>query len=212
MEEKRALYTRMSKYSLQLEERESYLAHQRAVDEEAVLKTSHHNAVRRSPHAHSEEVPISNTDQDSIHSETEKMPALSQSKYLRSHIEDSSHNHISSTPISSSATTLRHSGNTTGSTSTGSSGNMRVPESSESEGYNPPKTTSNRASLDLKSELNQLDSEIGKYYMFFMCIYCLYYSLYIFCLERVNLVYISLYRGVKTKIRESCNVKITANT
>lgn len=167
VEEKRALYTRMSKYSLQLEERESYLAHQRAVDEEAVLKPSNHNTVRRSPHAYSEEVPISNTDQDSIHSETEKMPALSQSKYLRSHIEDSSHNQISSTPISSSATALRHSGNTTGSTSTGSSGNVRVPETSESEGYNPPKTTSNRASLDLKSELNQLDSEIGKYYMFF---------------------------------------------
>ena len=183
MEEKRALYTRMSKYSLQLEERESYLAHQRAVDEEAVLKTSNHNTVRRSPHTYSEEVPISSTDQDSIHSETEKMPALSQSKYLRSHIEDSSHNQISSTPISSSATALRHSGNTTtGSTSTGSSGNMRVPESSESEGYNPPKTTSNRASLDLKSELNQLDSEIGKYYVI-MCIYCLYYSE-----ERVNLV------------------------
>lgn len=40
VEEKRKLFTRMSKYSLQLEEQDSYLSHQRAVDEQRILQAA----------------------------------------------------------------------------------------------------------------------------------------------------------------------------
>lgn len=41
VEEKRRLFTRMSKYSLQQEEKDSFLAHQREVDERRILDASH---------------------------------------------------------------------------------------------------------------------------------------------------------------------------
>eukprot|EP01032_Pedospumella_encystans_P014223 gene14223-16352_t len=41
VEEKRRLFTRMSKYSLQQEEKDSFLAHQREVDERRILEASH---------------------------------------------------------------------------------------------------------------------------------------------------------------------------
>eukprot|EP01032_Pedospumella_encystans_P010717 gene10717-12503_t len=41
VEEKRRLFTRMSKYGLQQEEKDSFLAHQREVDERRILEASH---------------------------------------------------------------------------------------------------------------------------------------------------------------------------
>jgi len=41
VEEKRRLFTRMSKYSLQQEEKDSFLAHQRDVDERRILEAPH---------------------------------------------------------------------------------------------------------------------------------------------------------------------------
>lgn len=182
VEEKRKLFTRMSKYSLQQEEKDSFLAHQHGVDEERILEASRTLEAsplrQRASEAGSRVPEVTHSrgrDREQVRRaefdlpENTRAPTRStsvsgpRSDYLTG---TNSVDVLSATPVLPRPISPYLRELATSSTSAANATSART--STES----VPETRLNSAS-HLKAELTQLDGEIGKFGCSTLFIFCL---------------------------------------
>lgn len=180
VEEKRKLFTRMSKYSLQLEEQDSYLSHQRAVDEQRILQQTQQAQNQSAPPPQRESAADANFHTHPAQGGTAANRAgLPRANPTTSDSSDVDYGSASVSGASTSATSvsaplrmqsayLQEVSNSNSATSSNSAvgsvaGSGSGGASSQRGDAGLTRGEKAAASLYLKEELSQLDNEIGKH-------------------------------------------------
>jgi hypothetical protein len=154
VEEKRALFTRMSKLSLQAEERESYLAHQRGVDEQRILRDVAETLAQsplRASGSSASTVPVS------VSARSALAPAVGRGgDALADQEEEDGTRHATATQKRVESKYLRSL--VDDAHDTASAAREAAPKPATAHAAEPL----TKSSQHLKAELSQLDSEIGR--------------------------------------------------
>lgn len=214
VEEKRRLFTRMSKFSLQQEEKDSFLAHQREVDERRILEASH--TLASSPLRQQAGAAAGSAGESRVDPYSVAPAAITHLMGDRGSVP-----HAPNVPVASSAVPVGNylsSGHTTSATAASVAPTVPRPTSPYLREVlqQPTRTASARTSTEsnnveslnspshLKAELSQLDVEIGECSSYFFTHLYAYGIVSDLCFQHT-------FRTIERETRQSSNAALSAH-